>query len=111
MNISNILNADDEFYRYKRPEIIIRYEGHGKNTKTFIVNLIDLASSLNRSSDEIMKYFSYELGTQIKSMYMKGSFTKLEIDTLIQKYIESFVLCTRCSLPSTYYKIKKLASE
>ena len=107
MNITNDGNMEDQFFRYKRPDIIIKYEGHGKNTKTIIVNLLELSNSLSRSADEIIKYISYEFGTQTKKNTLKGNFNKVDINNIIHKYIQEYILCTLCSLPSTSYKIKK----
>jgi translation initiation factor 2 beta subunit (eIF-2beta)/eIF-5 len=54
-----------------------------------------------------MKYFSYELGTQINKNTLKGVFTKIEVNNILHKYIQEFILCSLCSLPSTSYKIRK----
>ena len=107
MNITNNENMGDEFFRYKRPDLILNYEGHGKNTKTIILNLIELADSLSRQSNEIMKYFSYEFGTQTKQNTLKGMFNKTDLNNTLHEYIQEYILCSVCSLPSTTYKIKK----
>ena len=107
MNITNNENMEDEFFRYKRPDIVLNYEGHGKNTKTIILNLLDLANSLSRPSTEIMKYFSYEFGTQTKQNTLKGMFSKTDMNNILHKYIQEYIVCSLCSLPSTSYKIKK----
>lgn len=49
-------NPLDNFYRYKRPKIIAKFEGY----KTRIINLNEIALSLNTKPDYIMQYFSYE---------------------------------------------------
>lgn len=107
MNITNNENMGDEFFRYKRPDIILNYEGHGKNTKTIIANLPELSNSLSRSANEIMKYLSYEFGTQTKQNTLKGKFDKVDINNTLHEYIQEYILCSLCSLPSTSYKIKK----
>lgn len=107
MNITNNENMGDEFFRYKRPDLILNYEGHGKNTKTIILNLIELANSLSRQPNEIMKYFSYEFGTQTKQNTLKGMFSKTDLNNTLHEYIQEYILCSVCSLPSTTYKIKK----
>lgn len=107
MNITNNENMGDEFFRYKRPDLILNYEGHGKNTKTIILNLIELADSLSRQPNEIMKYFSYEFGTQTKQNTLKGMFNKTDLNNTLHEYIQEYILCSVCSLPSTTYKIKK----
>ncbi len=110
MNITSLNSEsfqDDEFFRYKRPEIIINYEGHNQHTKTLIININEISISLNRIPIEIIKFFSYELGTSIKNYSIKGRFSKEQLNTLLEKYINKYIICKKCLLPSTYYKFKK----
>ena len=46
--------VNDAFYRYKMPAIMAKVEGKGNGIKTVIVNMIDIARSLNR--EPICKY-------------------------------------------------------
>lgn len=101
------MQDEDEYFRYKMPDLVLGQEGRGGNTKTLIANLDELAKSLQRSPSEIMKYFGYELGTQTKQNYLKGIFTKNDLSALLQQYIKQFILCDLCLLPSTSYKIRK----
>ena len=113
INIIGKSEITDDFYRYKRPNFIIQYEGHNQNTKTIICNIKDISLSIKRTIIEIMKFYTYELGTSAKfhndKIYIKGKFDKIEINNILHKYIQNFIICSLCSLPSTFYKIKKLS--
>lgn len=54
----------DPNYRYKMHGVQIKIEGRGK--KTVVSNLTEISRSLNRREEEILKFISYEAGTQIK---------------------------------------------
>lgn len=40
--------VDDIYYRYKMPKLVAKVEGKGNGIKTVIVNMVDIAKSLNR---------------------------------------------------------------
>lgn len=41
-------NVDDLYYRYKMPKLVAKVEGKGNGIKTVIVNMVEIAKSLNR---------------------------------------------------------------
>lgn len=41
-------NLSDQFYRYKMPKLLAKVEGKGNGIKTVIVNMVEIAKSLNR---------------------------------------------------------------
>jgi translation initiation factor 5 len=98
------------------PRIIAKVEGRGNGIKTALVNIVELAQSLNRESPEITKFFGCELGSQTTytagntpsdhRAIVNGSHTPQTLQTHLSKYIENFVLCANCKLPETHYKIK-----
>ena len=97
-------NTDDINYRYQMPKMIIKVEGKGNGIKTIIVNLDDISQSLNRSSDIILKYFSYSLGAiSEKNNIIKGPHKIEVLNELLNKFIEKYVLCSLCSNPETTY--------
>lgn len=105
--------VQDTYYRYKMPKLQIKIEGRGNGIKTLLVNLSDIASSLDRPADYLIKYFGTELGAQ--SLIDKGGNRyiitgKHDLDELcnrLDKFIETFVLCKKCKNPETIIKIKK----
>ena len=62
VNIGNN-NQNDPFYRYKMPALVIKTKGKRNGVKTELVNINDIAKSLSRESESIMKFLGYELGT------------------------------------------------
>lgn len=69
-------------------------------TKTS-VNLREIAASLKREEDHLLRYVMNELLTtgstnQEGRLYMKGRYSKTQIQEIIKEYIELFVLCKTC---------------
>jgi translation initiation factor 5 len=103
----NIKRVDDVHFRYKMPKLIIKQE----TTHLKILNLSDVAKSLHTKPKYIIKYFGYELGTS--SNYsssdsfgtLNGEYTFLQIENLLYKFIDKFILCYQCLLPETYLKL------
>lgn len=110
VNIAGTTPVDDPSYRYRMPAIYGKIEG--KSGKTVIPNISDVARSLHRSPEEVTKFFGYALSTQAKyseeteRTVVNGKPTDRELQEIIHKYIENFVLCPKCGLPETSYKIK-----
>ena len=80
---------------------------------TRLLNVNDIAKSLDRHPDEIVKFLGYELATQSKyntnQSYgeFKGKHDRLKIQDKIYEYINYFVMCPSCTNPETTYSIKK----
>jgi translation initiation factor 5 len=100
-------NANDPFYIYKMPMLIISIKGKGNGIKTDITNIEDISKSLSRSQTEIMKFFGYELGTLAKGSIITGKFDENTITQLLDKYITKYVLCDICGNPETFFVVKK----
>lgn len=101
---------EDPSYRYKMPKIFGKVEGRGNGIKTVLVNVADIGLSLNREAPEITKFFGCELGSQTTfaedRAIVNGSHRDSDLQVHLFKYIELFVLCKKCRLPETHYKIK-----
>lgn len=112
INIAGLTPVDDPSYRYKMPRIQGKVEGRGNGIKTVLVNVTDVAASLNREAPEITKFFGCELGSQTTyaadsdRAIVNGAHTERDLQNHLSRYIENFVLCKGCRLPETYYKIK-----
>jgi translation initiation factor 5 len=113
--MSKMINIDrdiiDPYYRYKMPKINGLNKGRGNGCKTMIINLDDVAKSLNREPYEILKFIGYSTGSQTSitkdSEYILNGFIQDE-DLLkyLYIYIEMFVICFTCRNPETNYKIR-----
>jgi translation initiation factor 5 len=110
-------NAGDAFYRYKMPKLIIKIEGKGNGIKTSVVNIFDIAKSLDRPPSYIVKYFGSELGALTRCdedgsrcvSYVNGEHGISTLDALLLKFIQTYVQCYGCGNPETVVKIKKKA--
>ena len=112
INIAGVKPVDDPSYRYKMPKLIPKLEGRGNGSKTCIANCKEVAQSLHRTPQELIKFFGVELGAQ--SIYgqderciVNGHHSYDLLYTALTKYIEEFVLCPNCRQPEVpKYKIK-----
>lgn len=90
----------DPFYRYKMPPVQINHD----STKTYIINLDQIAKSLHRNPHHILKYLSYNLGcTCIDKNILNGVFNSIRIQSSIYDFIDIFVLCKSCENPETKF--------
>jgi translation initiation factor 5 len=112
MNIAGLTAVEDPSYRYKMPRVMGKIEGRGNGIKTVLLNVTDVAASLNRDAPEITKFFGCELGSQTTyamdtdRAIVNGQHRDQDLQTHLSRYIENFVLCKNCRLPETHYKIK-----
>lgn len=112
INISGLTPIDDPEYRYKMPKINGKIEGRGNGIKTVLTNCLDVANALHRNPSEVCKFFGCELGAQSKydanteRAVVNGAFDTKDLQSMVHKYVELFVLCPQCRLPETKYKYR-----
>ena len=105
MSLKNIGGSSDPTYRYKRPTLILKYEGKGNGKKTQLLNLEEIAKSLHVKSRWILKFIGIELGTQTRDKTLSGMHTQASLEALLEKFISYLVICPTCKLPEiTLYK-------
>lgn len=108
--------VEDEFYRYKMPKLVAKVEGRGNGIKTVIVNMVDIATSLERPPSYPTKYFGFELGAQTKcdekndKWIVNGRHDQETLAALLDGFIEKFVLCKTCGNPETIMAVSKAPS-
>ncbi|MGA9139826.1 MAG: translation initiation factor IF-2 subunit beta [Methanocella sp.] len=87
--------------RFEVPAAKVTREGK----KTIVANFGDICSKLNRDPDAVAKYLMRELGTagsrHDSRISLNGTFSENDINAIIKKYVESFVMCRECHLPDT----------
>ena len=112
VNIAGTTPVDDPEYRYKMPVVYGKVEGRGNGIKTVIPNIAEVALSLHRSPAEVCKFFGTEIGAQTSynekddRAVVNGQHTDPQLQDMMHKYIEKYVICPNCGLPETEYKIK-----
>ncbi|AYV85096.1 MAG: hypothetical protein Satyrvirus3_27 [Satyrvirus sp.] len=107
MSVSvNIGNSNDPFYRYKRPTSIVQNKGN----KTIISNLDAISKSLYTKPAYILHYIQIKKSAPITpNGEIKMFIGKNEIETLVNEFINDYILCNKCSLPELV--IKKIDSK
>ncbi|KAJ5068992.1 eukaryotic translation initiation factor 5 [Anaeramoeba ignava] len=103
INIRRDIN--DPSYRYKMDPVETIQKGRGGNTKTIITNIKDISESLETKPEYMTQFFSTELASRAwwneeqKQTVIKGVFEESQIQDLIFKFIEKYILCPVCKLP------------
>jgi len=103
----------DLSYRYKMPRLVTKVEGRGNGIKTRLVNVADVGKAVHRDPAYITKYFGCELGAQAKinakilEYIVNGAHDTSTFDTLLDAFIEKYVLCPKCKLPETDLSVKR----
>ncbi|MDP2217553.1 MAG: translation initiation factor IF-2 subunit beta [Methanolobus sp.] len=99
--IENLPDKETTDIRFVIPEPKIMMEGK----TTILDNFLNIADVLNRDPDHVMKYLTREMGTACKIEGMRaifqGRFSKDQIRSNIEAYVEEFVMCSECSRPDT----------
>lgn len=112
-NININRNLSDQFYRYKMPKLIAKVEGKGNGIKTVIVNMPEIAKSLNRPPMYPTKYFGCLLGAQVnfdsksERYIVNGAHDPNKLQDLLDGFIQKYVLCQSCENPETILSVNK----
>jgi len=114
MAMLNIPSSNsDPNYRYRMPRLVSKIEGRGNGIKTNIMNMGDIARALKRPPEYTTKFCGTELGTQSKfdtaegKSIVNGAHDPRDLQVLIDKFVEKYVLCPNCSLPEIDLVLKK----
>lgn len=73
--------------------------------RTMIYNFREVADALNRDPQHLLKFLTGEMATAATSqesrVIFQGKFSADTLERLIQRYVESFVVCPVCKRPDT----------
>jgi translation initiation factor 2 subunit 2 len=73
--------------------------------RTIIHNFKEIADVLNRDPQHLLKYLTGELATaatlQESRIIFQGKFPAETLERLLQRYMETFVVCPICKRPDT----------
>lgn len=82
-----------------------RFQHQVIGMRTIIFNFKEIAEALNRDPLHMLKYFSGEMATaatmQGSRAIFQGKFFPDTFVRLLQRYMESYVVCTICKSPDT----------
>jgi translation initiation factor 2 subunit 2 len=85
--------------------LIIGLEG----SRIVIKEWSKVIASVNRDQTHLQNYISKELSTTISynidkdNLYIKGRFSRAEIESIIKKYIKTFIICYSCKSLNTNF--------
>jgi translation initiation factor 2 subunit 2 len=100
----NITEIGDATKRFTVPEGKVFIEGK----TTVLENFAEIADTLNRDPDHLMKYLLGELGTAGKidsgRAIFNGKFEKTYINSIIKNYVAEYVMCSECGSPDTHLR-------
>lgn len=110
----------DPSHRYKMPALEFKIEGKGINTHTTLVNLKRVASRLEVPTIYILKFLGFELGAQTIYRDRQGGQSRQQdlqtsvngiqaedtINKFLDKFIDMYVLCSKCHLPELTIQIE-----
>lgn len=87
--------------RFEIPKVM----GHVQGNRTIISNFHQIASTLNRPVEHLLKYLLKELATPAElkknGIIFGTKISASRINEKIEKYIEEYVLCKDCGKPDT----------
>jgi len=93
--------------RFEIPDVQTQKRGN----KTVLQNFADIADTLNREQKHLSKYLLGELGTaghiDGKELVLQGNFRRGKINSKIEQYADSYVICNECSRPDTTIRKEK----
>ncbi len=73
--------------------------------RTIVHNFNEIAEVLNRDPQHILKFLTGELATaattQESRVIFQGKFPRETLEKLLQRYMETFVVCPVCKRPDT----------
>ncbi|WOF16689.1 translation initiation factor IF-2 subunit beta [Methanoplanus sp. FWC-SCC4] len=98
---SNITEKSGDLGRFTVPAARVYIEGK----TTVFENFAEIASTLRREQDHFMKYLLSEIGTAGKidgnRAVFNGKFDKSQLEKIIDKYTQDYVICSECGKPDT----------
>jgi translation initiation factor 2 subunit 2 len=87
--------------RFEIPKV----RGHIQGNRTIVSNFSQIASSLNREEDHLLKYLLKELATpgEFKNsvLILGRKVSASMINDKITRYVKEFVICKECKKPDT----------
>jgi len=87
--------------RFQVPDIQLMVQGN----RSFWQNFQDIISILNRPGKEVLKYVAGQLATagniEGSNAIFNGKFAPEQVHDVLNRYIESYVICPVCTRPDT----------
>ncbi|MHA2027104.1 MAG: translation initiation factor IF-2 subunit beta [Candidatus Thorarchaeota archaeon] len=95
--------------RFQVPEVQIMVQGN----RSIWQNFQDIINVLNRPGKEVLKFVSGQLGTagsmEGSNALFNGKFNTEQVTDVLNRYIDSYVICPVCTRPDTEITKEKQA--
>jgi len=104
--IYNILKANNPALSEKtklviKPPQIVKATGK----RTFWVNFVEICNQMKRTPEHVLAFVTAELGAEgsinEEKMLLKDKFNTKQIESLLKKYINEYVICSLCKTSNT----------
>ena len=97
----NLPDTVSETERFNVPKV----RGHIEGNKTIVSNFSEIAKTLQRKSEHLLKYVLKELATpgeiRKNALIFGTKLSASKINEKIAQYVETFILCKECGKPDT----------
>lgn len=85
--------------------VVPKAQGHIQGNKTIISNFLQIAQTLRRPVEHLLKYVLKELATPGEiagtQLILGRKISSSIINEKIEKYVQSYVICKECTRPDT----------
>ena len=85
--------------------VVPAVKSYPEGKTTILENFMDIAGTLNRDTEHLMKFMLGELGTAGKidgtRAIFNGKFENDVLTAIVKNYIDDFVICSECGRPDT----------
>lgn len=83
----------------------MKVTGRHQGSRTLITNFAQILSHIRRSPEHVIKFLSKELASQAEFsngiLTFSRKISSKDINDKVAKYMQQFVLCTKCKKPDT----------
>ena len=87
--------------RFQVPDVQLMLQGN----RSIWQNFQEIINILNRPGKEVLKFVSQQLGTagniEGSNALFNGKFNQEQVDEVLNRYIDSYVICPVCTRPDT----------
>jgi translation initiation factor 2 subunit 2 len=95
------VEATEEAGRFE----VLKVKGHHEGVRTVILNFAQILANIRRTPEHLLKFLSKELASQCEvrgdRLILSRKLASKDINDKIEKYVNRFVLCPKCSKPDT----------